>query len=593
MSKKGGVFIRRKRYFFISCILLLLFIALEGRLAQIQLINTENFSNHHVNLLKSSVSQRTQEMVIDDGRGQFTDRTGLPLNYSEKPVLVLFPFLKNMKWNEEKVAAILDIQPKNLQDAVKGASKPFVFGGTRPYLLTKRQINQINTLKIPGVFGIREKQMRSDIAGQLIGITGEDADTFIERYPEKKGLQNEKMGITGLQKQFDEFLLPDSESKLVYHVDGLGDPLFGVNVKYKGPANPYYPVKIQTTLDKNLQIQMESLVDRYHIKKGGAVLLDIKNNEVLASVSRPQLNSANPFENGSATNMMTTQQIPGSIFKTVTAAAAIQTGSVENSDSFSCNEDLYGNPDKRKLGTLDFKESFAESCNRTFGDLAKRLKEKNPVLLESFAEKLGLIGEIGWHGPLYHFPDFQQLNMDSGRVFIRGESKKDDNLAAHTGIGQQEVRVTPLGVANMMASIARGGQPYMVRTVSAIKYQDGSTMETFPMKKIKGDSISKITAMKLQQMLRRVVTSSKGTGNMFQTLPFKVAGKSGTAETGIYKGNVQLHNKWFAGYFPFENPQYALVVVNLEVPEATRGINPLFSDIVKMVYEYSHKQANE
>jgi penicillin-binding protein 4B len=583
----------KKRYFFISAVILLLFFALEARLAQIQLLDTESFSGHHVNLLKASVAQRTQEMVIDDGRGQFTDRTGLPLTYSEEPVLVLFPFLKNMNWNEGKVAAILNIQPKELQAAVKKAKKPFAFGNSHPYLLSDQMITQINALKMPGVFAIREKKEHADVpAGQLIGVTGEDTATFLKRYPDKKGLQNEKIGITGLQRQFDEFLLPESESKLVYHVDGLGDPLFGVDVKYTGPANPYYPVNIQTTIDKNLQVQMEGLVDRYHIKKGGAILLDIANNEVLADVSRPKLNPANPFENGSAANMMTTQQIPGSVFKTVTAAAAIETSSVENSERFPCSEDLYGNPDKRKLGTLDFKESFAESCNRTFGDLAKRLKVKNPRILEKFAGKLGLIGAIGWHGPVYHFSDFQQMKVDPGRIFLKYESKQDDNLVAQTGIGQQEVRVTPLGIANMMATIARGGQKDTVRTVSSIKYQDGTTMEKFPLKKMSGDSISKITAMKLQQMLRRAVTSSKGTGRMFQALPYKVAGKSGTAETGIYKDNKQLHNKWFAGYFPFEYPQYALVVVNLEVPGDTGGVNPLFSDIVKMIYQSSQKQAD-
>ena len=52
----------------------------------------------------------------------------------------------------------------------------------------------------------------------------------------------------------------------------------------------------------------------------------------------------------------------------------------------------------------------------------------------------------------------------------------------------------------------------------------------------------------------------------------------------------QLHNKWFAGYFPYKNPKYALVTVNLEVTEDTGGVNPLFADIVKEIYNYNHKQ---
>lgn len=239
---------------------------------------------------------------------------------------------------------------------------------------------------------------------------------------------------------------------------------------------------------------------------------------------------------------------------------------------------MYGKPDKRKLGELNFDESFSQSCNRTFGDLAKRLKDKNPSLLEEYAKRLGLTGQISWHGDVYHLEDFHQPQEDKGRVFADSESKKDGNLVAQTGIGQQEVRVTPLGVANMMATIARGGQKEMVRAVSALKYRDGTTLVHFPQKKLEGEIISRVTALKLQKMLRHVVTSENGTGRWFGNLPYEVAGKSGTAETGIFKGDQQLHNKWFAGYFPFQQPKYSLVTVNLGVPE-NEGVSILFLQI--------------
>lgn len=86
---------RIKRYYVLAALILLMIIALMARLVQIQLLETESYSKHHINLLKDSVAQRTQEIVIDDGRGQFLDRFGMPLTYSEKNVLILFPFLKN------------------------------------------------------------------------------------------------------------------------------------------------------------------------------------------------------------------------------------------------------------------------------------------------------------------------------------------------------------------------------------------------------------------------------------------------------------------------------------------------------------------
>ena len=80
----------------------------------------------------------------------------------------------------------------------------------------------------------------------------------------------------------------------------------------------------------------------------------------------------------------------------------------------------------------------------------------------------------------------------------------------------------------------------------------------------------------------------KEPGRAFR-LPYELAGKSGTAETGVIKNGEQLHHKWFAGYFPFQHPKYSLVVLNMNVPSDEGGINPLFGDIVTMVYEENNK----
>lgn len=74
----------------------------------------------------------------------------------------------------------------------------------------------------------------------------------------------------------------------------------------------------------------------------------------------------------------------------------------------------------------------------------------------------------------------------------------------------------------------------------------------------------------------------KGTGAFLQGLPYEVAGKSGTAQTDIKAGKL---NKWFAGYFPYKNPKYALVAVSLDTTERSSGVHALFADIVKMVHE--------
>lgn len=561
---------------------------LLGRLIQIQLLDTKAFSKHHVNLLEESVKQRTQELVIDNGRGNFLDRNGEMLTKKIVNVLVLFPFLKKMDWEIEKVSSISGIPIDYLKFSVAGAKKPFAYGDPEPIELTTSQMERINELKIPGVFAIERKFERAQIpAEQLIGLTGENPTELNKRYPNKKLSDQTLIGVSGLEESFDEYLLPEGKSKLVYHVDGDGAPLFGIHVRYVDPANPFYPVNVRTTLDKDLQQKAESIVDQYHIKKGGLVLLDIESNSVLALVSRPTINKKNPYSGAGITNLMLNQQIIGSVFKTVVAAAAIDHNLDEPNRLFDCSKKINGKPEpKFNYGMLNFSDSFARSCNHTFGELAKELQKIDPRTLEDYAAKLSLIGSVGWIGDVYHTSEFKQFaKEDNGRIFLSEEARKDPNFIAMSGIGQHEVRATPIAVANMMATIARGGKKEMVRAASKIEYKNGTTMIDFAEKSLMGDTISPYTAMKLQKLLRGVVLNPNGTGRWFQDLPYEVAGKSGTAETGKYVDGQQLYNKWFAGYFPYQNPKYALVAVNLDVVDNDGGVNTLFADMVKMLSE--------
>jgi penicillin-binding protein 4B len=578
---------RRIKGLLVLCVAGLLI--LTGRLIQIQLVQTETFSKHNVNLLEESVKQRTQELVIDNGRGNFLDRNGDLLTHKKVSVLVLFPFLKNMEWDMEAVSTISGISENSLKNALEDANKPFAYGEPQPMELTPSQMEKINKLEIPGVFAIEKKFERTEIlAEQLIGLTGENAEELKKRYSNKDLSEKTLIGVSGLEESFDEFLLPEGKSKLVYHVDGDGAPLFGINVKYVDPANPFYPVNVRTTIDKSLQQKSEELVDQHAINKGGLVLLDIESNSVLASVSRPAINQSDPYSGSGITNRMLKQEIMGSIFKTVVAAAAIDNNLDDPTRLFDCSKKINGDPElKYNYGMLSFTDSFARSCNRTFGELAKELQKIDKNMLEDYAEKLSLTGKVGWQGEVYHTDNFKQLvDEDKGRVFLTEEAKKDQNYAAMSGIGQHEVRATPLAVANMMATIARGGKKEMVRTASKIEYKNGTTMVTFDNKALSGDTISPYSAMKLQKLLREVVVNPNGTGKWFQDLPYEVAGKSGTAETGKYENDKQLHNKWFAGYFPYQNPKYALVAVNLDVQDTEGGVNLLFADMVKMLYEY-------
>jgi len=568
----------KKRITGIAIFFLVALCLLIARLVHIQLISTESYSKHRINLIEQSVNQRVQSIVLDDGRGKFYDRNGILLNYEPQYTLILFPFLNNMDWPVEKIAEIINVAPSELQVAIRNKKEPFAFEKNgQPIFLTENQKLEVNTLKIPGIFAASIlKPIESKLAEQLIGGV---SNVKSAGYEEEGLLPTDKVGDRGLERQLDAYLRSQGESKLVYHVDGMGGPLFGVNVKYVSPGSALYPVKVNTTLDSEWQRAAEELADEENIQKGGLLLIDIETSEIIVSVSRPRVDAKNPYKDTGAQNKMLTQATVGSVFKTVVAAAAIEENMIDDSQTFDCNRTINGGVEKeRPLGILHFADSFAQSCNRTFGEIGVALSEKDPALIQEYAEKLQLVGQSGWKGNVFHSSLVQLHNEEKGQVWRDGVDFTDSNFVAQTAIGQKDVQATPLAVANMMATIARGGERKMVKAVSNIEFANGTTAARFEDVEVDGDKIAPVTAKKLQQLLRGVVED--GTASSLQDLPINIAGKTGTAQTDVQN---KLVNMWFAGYFPVEKPKYAFVVVKLGVGDQEKSAIRTFGEYVKKI----------
>ncbi|HET7657184.1 MAG TPA: penicillin-binding transpeptidase domain-containing protein, partial [Bacillales bacterium] len=365
-----------------------------------------------------------------------------------------------------------------------------------------------------------------------------------------------------------------------YFTKATGAPMFGYHVELKGTGNPYYPLKVRTTLDKRLQQILEKDVDQAGLSKGGAVLLKADNSNLLAMVNRPLYDSHHPYASGGK-NYMVLPQIPGSVFKMVTAAAAIEMNAVDPNRLYDCNRTVYGEEGAtRQLGKLTFLQSFAQSCNRTFAVTANELILKDRNYMERYAKKLGLIGPVGWKGNVDHEKNFRQIpEEEAGLIWEDSSYKNNPKSVAQTAIGQLNVRISPLAVANAMATIARGGKKLAVRAADEVDYANGVKLTGFPLEGLPGGRITPYTAMELQKFLSKVVDSPEGTGHILSGLPFDVAGKSGTAETG-----TGADNHWFAGYFPASDPQYVLVVVNLDRHAGDMKTYQIYKQVVKDLY---------
>ncbi|NGP43464.1 penicillin-binding protein 2 [Bacillaceae bacterium SIJ1] len=541
-------------------------ILLSGRLLDIQLIRTTQFSKHDVNLLEASVAQRTQSVVLHDGRGDFIDRHGQPLGFNRQAILI-FPSLQQSNEQILQLSEWLSMEKSDIVSQLEDHQLPFLLKNNNEVVTVDSQTTLPLSMASSGsVLMVSAPPERPrQIAQHVIGITGENEALLKQRYEDEYGADIKKgtdTGLTGLEKALDPLLISRGQEQLLYHEDLLGRPMFGSDMKYIGEGNSFYPLRAKLTIDGVIQRNAEQFVRQAGIQKGGIVLLDVQTNDLLAMVSVPAIDQAQPMQGGGAVNYMVQTAFPGSTFKIVTAALAIDQYAQLNQRRFNCNQNVYGEQGaQRQLGQLTFKQSFAQSCNVTFATLLQEMMETNEDILYQYAEQLGLTNRAGWVGDIYRLENVAHFPEEGAPIIWGNETDKRVKKAiAQTAIGQKNVRTTPLQVANMMASIARQGPVYRVRSVEEIQYKNEQLFFPFSRQKISG-GLSPYTYRVLQELLEAVV--DEGTGQAFANIKGGVAGKSGTAETG----QEGLVHKWFAGYFPRKNPTYALVAVSLDTNE--------------------------
>jgi penicillin-binding protein A len=260
---------------------------------------------------------------------------------------------------------------------------------------------------------------------------------------------------------------------------------------------------------------------------------------------------------------------PGSTFKIVTAAAALDTGAFTPNSGFNdpgyCTE--YGqkvfnsgNPDQgghEVFGHLNLLSGFQHSVNSVFCNVGMKLGAKTIV---DYAKRFGF-----YKVPPLETPANERL--PSGTYDQKTHRLTDDASKMDPGrlaFGQWTMEATPLQMAMVAATVANGGvvpRPYLVQKVTG---PDGSTMQNTKPRNL-GRAIKSQTAAELTQMMEAVVTG--GTGTAAQIPGIKVAGKTGTAETGV----DHIYTAWFVCFAPADNPQVAVAVVLEKQPNGFGG----------------------
>lgn len=320
------------------------------------------------------------------------------------------------------------------------------------------------------------------------------------------------------------------------------------------------PQNLEITIDPVLQrAALEALGDN----RGAVIALDPVTGAVLVAVSTPSFDPAvlngedAPLywdglltDPGQPLRDRGTRELyaPGSTFKVIVAAAAQDTGAAGPGTAFT-NSVVFELPGSSATisnfgggacgdgDSVTLLQAFVRSCNTIFADLSIQLGATNIGIT---AEALGFNQDIPYE---WRIPP---------AVWPTSDLAADDAALAQSGIGERDVRATPLHMAMVAAAIANSGIAVTPYLVERLFDGDGETLERAEVSAL-GRAMSADTASALAQMMERVVT--EGTGRRAAVPGVRVAGKTGTAT-----GAGGFSNPWFIGFAPVEQPTIALAV---------------------------------
>lgn len=592
----------KRREFFILLGFVAALAALAGRLFWLQTVQEVKRASVPVDLVRQSVLQREQRLMLDSGRGDFYDRNGVPLTGETYSALLVFPVSIAAAVGQEEantMGRLLGIEPEAWVRFRRELTVPRFWTGTAgnaPLPLSVGAAQTIRKLQPAAVAVVPYKQryLPPYDAAQLIGYIGQDPERvkaeFMPMVKAGRLASDSLIGAAGLEKSFQPLLNGLGGTFLSLYTDSRNEPIPDIGYRLHAPENPYYPLKVMTTLDAGLQSGLEELADKAGLKDGAIVVLDAHTADIAGMVSRPRFrpDSVDPQAKGWA-NQALLEAAPGSIFKTVVAAAALEAGAARPDEQFECNG-AWGKYHftcwkKEGHGALTFRQAYAQSCNIVFGQIMLRLK---PEQLEETARKLGIGSPVGWAGKLLQDPAFRQLDReDSGAVWSSAAAREDEGAKLQTAIGQRDVRMTPLQAANMVVTLLNGGQLQSVRAVKEVRYGTDRVLAQFQAKPLSGDvGISKKTSDTLLRWMQDVVSS--GTGTALKGAVWSLAGKSGTAQAP--EGGADLYNQWFIGYGPVESPRYAVAVVSLKQKASGSEAVTLFRQVMDFLAGYEKKE---
>ncbi len=512
---------------------------------------------------KLSEENRLRILKAPPIRGIIYDRNGNPL-VQNKPLFSASLLLdKNRHVDIDKLSKLLGVETSQIEQKIQ-KNESFFIPIKLKQGLSFEEVARIESRRsdFPGLFietEISREYLYGKTAAHVIGYLGK-INSFQADSPNLKNLPPDALiGQWGIERLHDDVLRGQSGERIV-EVDAMGRQLR--LIRY---VPPVIGNDIKLSIDINVQKAAE---EAFGDKSGALIALNPNSGEIIAMVSLPSFDP-NQFSRGitpkqwnsiinDRKNLMLNRAIqseypPGSIFKIITAVAALEEGVVDPFTKINCTGGLnygrwsFGCWKKGGHGNVDMHRAIVESCDVYFYEIGKRLGIEK---INKYALLFGLGKETGL--------DMPPSKEKKGLIPTADWKRKRLNLPWYLGdtfisaIGQGFVTMTPIQAAVMISTIANGGYIYKPTLVIG---------DHEPLHRI---NLKPQTLNIIANALAGVVNEPNGTALSSKSLMTNIAGKTGTAQV-IAKGQrvAGEHFKdhaWFVAYAPFENPEIAVAV---------------------------------
>nr|WP_031313953.1 stage V sporulation protein D [Caldanaerobacter subterraneus] len=545
----------KKRILFLLFLSFAVVFGLMMRLFFIQVVKGEEYQ-------KMALPQWTLDVSLSGKRGYIFDRNGKVLaeNASVSKISVIPKEIPDSKRQvvAETLASILGLDRQKVLERISNKNLQEVLIAKQ---VDEEKAKAILRLNIDGVI-VSEDMKRfypeGTLACHVLGFTGID-----------------NQGLDGIELVFDNFLrgIP---GKSTTPMDAIGRKIDTGEEEYFEPLPGY---NVVLTIDETIQHFAEKALNQamVHSKpsKGAvAIVMDPKTGEILALANRPNFDPNDPFEGPEEewyrrwrNKAISDSYEPGSVFKTITASAALEEKVVSLHEQFYCPG--YTTVAGHRIncwathGSEDFVKGVQNSCNVVFVTVGQRLGVEK---LYKYIRDFGFGKTTGI------------LLPGEAPGLVLSEERVGPVELATNSFGQG-IAVTPLQMITAVAAIANGGKLMQPQIVKAIVDSKGKVVKEFKPKIVRR-VISKETSATMREILKSVV--AEGTGKAGYIEGFDVAGKTGTTEKYMPGKYVAS----FVGFAPADDPKVIVLVVIDEPnnPETHFG-SQLAAPVVKSILD--------